>query len=102
LSELSCNELMAAYVATRSEDAAAEIVARYRPMLVKSLTDRIGSDAEDVAQRAFVGVFTRATEFDPLNMSFLGWLLGIARTELRRERRRRRIRLVANLDKRAA
>jgi DNA-directed RNA polymerase specialized sigma24 family protein len=101
MSELSDHDLMAAYAATRSEDAAAEIVARFRPMLVKALTDRT-RDAEDVVQRTFIRVFVQAAEFDARRFSFISFLLAIARTELRRERRRRRIRLVANMDKRAA
>jgi RNA polymerase sigma-70 factor (ECF subfamily) len=45
------------------------------------------ADADDVAQRAFVSVFSRASEYDPARDA-VAWALGIASWECRTARRR--------------
>ena len=46
-------------------------------------------DAEDVAQRALIRVFERASDFDPDRGAALPWILGIAAWECRSQRKKR-------------
>lgn len=61
------------------ESAYAELLARHRDRIFSFLLRLLGSasDAEDVAQEAFVKAFTRLDSYDPAR-PFISWLFGIA------------------------
>ncbi len=68
-------------IAARDARAVGELYDRHSRLLfgliVRILRDR--SDAEDVLQEVFVGVWNRVATYNPVLGSPVGWLVGIAR-----------------------
>lgn len=88
-SERRVVSIMMARLADGDRDAFAPLFDRLWPV-VRAFAGRVlGHDAEadDVAQRALVSVFARASEYDPVRDG-LAWALGIAGWECRTSRRR--------------
>ncbi|HET6582673.1 MAG TPA: sigma-70 family RNA polymerase sigma factor [Nannocystaceae bacterium] len=80
---------MMARLADGDRDAFAPLFDRLWP-LVRAFAGRVlghDADADDVAQRALVSVFARASEYDPARDG-VAWALGIAGWECRTVRRR--------------
>ena len=67
-----------------SEQALAEIYARFSPLVYSVALGSLGNiaDAEDVTQRVFTGAWTSRQSFDATRARLSGWLLGIARTTI--------------------
>lgn len=67
-----------------SEQALAEIYARWSPLVYSVALGSLGSvaDAEDVTQRVFTGAWTSRQSFDATRARLSAWLLGIARTAI--------------------
>lgn len=67
-----------------SEQALAEIYARWSPLVYSVALGSLGNiaDAEDVTQRVFTGAWTSRQSFDATRARLSAWLLGIARTTI--------------------
>lgn len=98
------DEALAARLGARDAAALAELYDRYAAAVYALASHTLGpTDAEELVQDVFLGLWTRAGQYDPSRGAFGAWFMAVARhrvlDELRRRGARRRLQAAETVDR---
>jgi RNA polymerase sigma-70 factor (ECF subfamily) len=105
--DTATDEALAARLCGRDAAALAQLYDRYAAAVHALASHTLGpADAEEVVQDVFLGLWTKAGQFDPRRGAFGAWFMAVVRhrilDELRRRGARQRLQAAEAVDRRLA